>query len=133
MEKKAKGYMEKRNCVDCGEEFIAKQVKAVRCPKCRKAYKIEQDKKYNKARYEKERAEIIAERKAMGLPLDLRACKRLKENKEEYDPNVCGKIKSCYYGGKMGAMHICDYLGITGVRRPCPAGDCVMYKRRRKK
>ena len=52
---------------------------------------------------------------------------------EEYNPNICNRIKTCVYGGKMGAEHICDYLMKTGCRRPCLAGECVMYKRKERR
>lgn len=92
---------EKRKCVDCGKEFIAKNPRLVRCPECRPSYNMEQSKKWH------------------------------EENKETaQSSSVCKKIRTCYYGGSMGAVDICDYLAITGTRRPCPAGDCVMYKRR---
>ncbi len=42
---------------------------------------------------------------------------------------ICKKMKTCIYGGKMGGIPICNYLSITGKRRPCPAGKCTVYKR----
>lgn len=42
----------------------------------------------------------------------------------------CKKKRSCTYGGKMGAVDICDYYEKTGTRRPCPVQDCTEYKRR---
>lgn len=29
----------------------------------------------------------------------------------------------CVYGAQLGGMWICDYLGKTGRRRPCPGGE----------
>lgn len=41
----------------------------------------------------------------------------------------CKKMKSCRYGGKMGGIPICNYLSLTGKRRPCPPDKCTEYKR----
>lgn len=75
----------KRNCIDCGREFICKNPRSVRCPECRAQYKMEQSKKWH------------------------------EENKETaQSSSICKKIRTCYYGGSMGAIDICDYLAITG-------------------
>lgn len=50
----------------------------------------------------------------------------------EDNPDICKKAKTCYYGGDIYSFTFCDYLTITGVRRPCKAGECVMYKRKEK-
>lgn len=116
MEEKKKGYYrEKKKCIDCGKVFTAKHPKTVRCMDCRYKHHLETVKKNNKARSE---AKTEAREK--------------KRKKKERDPNICKKIKSCYYGGYMGAERICDYLGKTGVRRPCKAGECYFYKRKGK-
>lgn len=105
-----KGFRwEKRKCVDCGKEFICKNPRSVRCLDCREVYHKEQVRQYKQKEKEAE----------------------LKTTTD--DLNICKKIKSCYYGGYMGAEHICDYLGKTGVRRPCKAGECYFYKRKGRK
>ena len=108
-------HWEKRICVDCGNEFIAKSPKSTRCLECRLVREKERKRKYDSERYTEVK--------------ELRH--KAKQKKEADDKNICKRRKSCYYGGKAGAEYICDYLAITGVRRPCPAGsECVMYKRK---
>ena len=35
------------------------------------------------------------------------------------------------YGKKFtGSVLYCDYLGMTGSMRPCPADNCTVYKRK---
>lgn len=101
------GFRENRKCVDCGKEFIAKNPRSVRCHECRIVYHREHQREY-----EQKKRELTA--------------------KTSDDLNICKKIKSCYYGGKMGAEHTCDYLAITGTRRPCKAGECYFYKKKGK-
>lgn len=101
---------EKRKCVDCGKEFIAKSAKSVRCIDCRAIHTKQQQKKWAQANRYSE----------------------LKPTKAK-DPNICTKPKTCKYGGYAGSIPICDYLHITGHKRPCPAGDCVMFKRKARK
>ena len=37
------------------------------------------------------------------------------------------------YGKRLtGAIFYCDYLGMTGSMRPCPADNCTVYKRKNK-
>lgn len=103
---------EKRKCIDCGKEFIAKQNKSVRCLDCRLTY----NRAWQRDWQEKYRAGEITPKKA-----------------EKYDPNVCNKIRTCYYGEYAGRVPICNYLEITGTIRPCKAGDCVMYKRKERR
>lgn len=101
---------EKRKCVDCGKEFIAKQNKSVRCHDCRLTY----NRKWQREWAEKKRAGEI----------------KLKRPKKD-DPNICDRIETCYYGGFAGPIHICDYLEITKTKRPCkPGEECVMYKKK---
>lgn len=104
---------EKRKCVDCGKEFIAKHARSVRCPDCRVIHNREQAKKWL-------------------------ADNRKSEPKEPpgRNPDICTKAGSCKYGIKVYGMKCCDYLAITGHKRPCRAGECTVYKRkteRRKK
>jgi len=49
------------------------------------------------------------------------------------DPNVCMKTESCIYGGRSGSLLLCDYLEITGHRRPCPVKGCTEYKKKKRK
>ena len=108
-----KGFRwEKRKCVDCGKEFIAKQSKSVRCPDCRVIYNKKQQQEWARKH---------------------RAGELTPKPKKKHDPNICTKIASCYYGGYMGAIRICDYLAKTGVSRPCLAGECYFYKRKGRK
>lgn len=134
--KNAYGWQEKR-CIDCGKEFLAKSPNQTRCTDCRIIYKREYMRKYSKEQRKRERAAIVAAREEMGLPANMKRGPRSnstpKPVKKTDDPNICKKIKSCYYGGYMGAEHICDYLGKTGVRRPCKAGECYFYKRKGRK
>lgn len=58
---------------------------------------------------------------------------------EEYKP--CKRCRKCYYSGpvdigwgKVYPLYSCDYLLITGHRRPCPAGDaCTVYSPKKAK
>ena len=100
---------EKRKCVDCGKEFIAKQNKSVRCLDCRMIYKKDWQREYQR---------------------DYNAGLVKPKEEEKHDPNVCEKSESCYYGDFAGRIPICNFLKITKSRRPCKAGDCVMYKRK---
>ena len=43
----------------------------------------------------------------------------------------CKKKKSCMYGKRFTGKELyCDYLGMTGKMRPCPAENCTVYKRK---
>lgn len=97
---------QKRKCVDCGKEFIAKTATSVRCIDCRTTHVKEMQRNYKRT--------------------------PPKPKPQEKDPNICTKIKSCKYGYSFGTP-ICDYLLITGHRRPCPAGECTVYKRKARK
>lgn len=45
----------------------------------------------------------------------------------------CKKKKSCIYGKRFTGVGLyCDYLGMTGSMRPCPADNCTVYKRKKK-
>ena len=116
---------EYRNCVDCGKKFIAKNPRSVRCLDCRDIYHKEQVRIYNiNLAKERKKAPWIKEaRKKLEKKIDVI---------DEYNPNICDRIESCVYGGWMGMTRICDFLKKTGHKRPCKAGECVMYKRKGK-
>ena len=58
---------------------------------------------------------------------------RVKRSKSEKTFSECRRKKSCMYGKKFtGAIFYCDYLGMTGSMRPCPAENCTVYKRKNK-
>ena len=41
------------------------------------------------------------------------------------------KCKTCFYGKKfVNGIIYCDYLLMTASRRPCPADNCTVYKRK---
>lgn len=47
------------------------------------------------------------------------------------DTSLC---KTCFFYRAAGRDWTCDYLLITGCRRPCPGGrDCTVYKKRTKR
>ena len=112
-----------RRCIDCGEVFIAKNARSVRCLDCRSKYHKEVMRQYRlqeKAAGKKAKAEVKKEPKPVK-----------EEPKNVIDESkICKKIETCYYGGKMGAEHICDFLSKTGTRRPCKAGECYFYKKK---
>ena len=57
---------------------------------------------------------------------------RIKRSKEKTF-SECRRKKSCMYGKKFaGSVLYCDYLGMTGSMRPCPAENCTVYKRKKK-
>lgn len=103
---------EYRNCIDCGKKFIAKAHNSVRCLDCRYKYNLKMAREYQQKKKETE--------EVANPPVD----KNL---------NICKKIRSCQYGGQMGAVPICDYLSRKGYRRPCPAGKCTEFKRKGRK
>ena len=49
--------------------------------------------------------------------------------------SICKRVKSCKYGVVLRGVniHACDYLLITGKRRPCPAEGCTVYQKRGKR
>ena len=58
-------------------------------------------------------------------------------NKKKYKP--CAKCRKCYYGNQIDIvidhqkLYSCDYLLLTGRRRPCPAGPgCVAFSAKSK-
>lgn len=112
---------ETRKCIDCGKEYIAKSPRALRCLDCRIIRERQLQRECERRRYAREKAQMREKPKV-----------KPKAKPKVDESNICKRIKSCYYGGKMGAEHICNYLEITGVRRPCKAGECVMYKRKGK-
>lgn len=48
---------------------------------------------------------------------------------EKQDAVSCTEeiMQKCVYGGKFGGVIACDYLGITGKRRPCSPDECTKY------
>ena len=56
---------------------------------------------------------------------------RVIKSKSEKTFSECRRKKSCMYGKKFtGSVLYCDYLGMTGSMRPCPADKCTVYKRK---
>ena len=107
----SKGFRwEFRNCVDCGKKFVAKNYNSVRCYECQGIHKAKTEKERKKAK------------KAKSLII-------VGDYSKKNDPNICRRTVSCKYGGRMGGIKICNYLEVTGERRPCPVKDCVVYER----
>lgn len=98
---------QKRKCVDCGKEFIAKAAKSVRCLDCRAEHAREQARKWQRENKGKEPKEPPVK-----------------------NPDICTKPVSCKYGTTTGGLKHCDYLMITGHKRPCRAGECTVYTRK---
>lgn len=48
------------------------------------------------------------------------------------DPNECTRIESCIYGGRSGNLSLCDYLEVTGKKRPCPVEGCTVYEKKKR-
>ena len=58
---------------------------------------------------------------------------RVIKSKSKKTFSECRRKKSCMYGKKFtGAVLYCDYLGMTGKMRPCPAENCTVYKRKKR-
>ena len=58
---------------------------------------------------------------------------RVKRSKSEKTFSECRRKKSCMYGRRLtGSVFYCDYLGMTGSMRPCPAENCTVYKRKKR-
>ncbi|MCQ4637137.1 hypothetical protein NE619_10405 [Anaerovorax odorimutans] len=57
--------------------------------------------------------------------------RRLKKHMNHYDDENCvprcGK-SDCRYSCCLGSMMICDYIGIVGHSRGCPAEGCMKYE-----
>lgn len=97
-----------QKCKDCGRLFEKKHpTMQVRCPKCQTKHRLEEDKKRKRR---------------------MQAMKKPKP-----DPNECKRKGSCIYGGRASQLLICDYLSITGHKRPCPVQGCTEYKRKGRK
>ena len=113
-------------CVDCGKKFENRNPNALRCKECKVVYRREYDRKMWQKRKERE---LELRRKELELFPDLANKNKHKQEAKE-DRNDCKRKKECYYGAETGCLMICDYLGITGTRRPCSVEDCYMFKRR---
>jgi len=100
---------EKRTCVDCGKEFIAKSPRALRCHECRYKRELENAKKWR----DKKQAEKKAQEQAV--------VKRI-------NPDICTHLDVCKYAGEYSGFKFCDYLSINKKRRPCRAGECQLWK-----
>ena len=100
---------ESRNCVDCGKTFVAKSHNSVRCLDCRHIHNLKMAREYQQKKKETE---------------------EVAKPTVDKNLNICKKIRRCQHGGKMGGVHICDFLSQMGYRRPCPAGRCTEYKRK---
>lgn len=92
-------------CKDCGRVFERRSVQKVRCDKCQEKHGRNLMNKYHKKR----RETFVYESKN--------------------DPNICKKVKTCIYRGKMGGTPICNYLEIMGHRRPCGVQNCTVYEK----
>jgi len=99
-------------CIDCGKVFNKSKMahNLVRCPECNAKYKEKQYEKYK----EKEKLKRKADGAAPRGVKDLYTCK---------------KVKTCQYRGKMAGIDTCDYMLVTGHRRPCDIQGCTEYKR----
>ena len=47
--------------------------------------------------------------------------------------NHCKKKRTCLYGSTIGSYAFCDYIGVTGKPRGCPADACTKYEPKRRK
>lgn len=98
-----------RRCDDCGQIYMQKAAKQVRCEECQK----------------KHLAKRVKEREDLKLKkTDYKAWKI------KHDPNVCNKVKKCEYGTLCGGTWICDYREIEGRKRPCPVKGCTEFRRK---
>ena len=93
-------------CKDCGRMFKRKSSNKVRCDSCQSKHAKDLEAKYNQRR-----------RKTPVIITD------------KHDPNVCKKISTCIYRGKMGGIPICNYLEIMRHKRPCGVKNCTVYKK----
>lgn len=91
-------------CADCGKLFPQKNPNQKRCAECQKRHNLKMQAEYYALRREQ------------------------KEAAERKKKNICRKTKSCVYGGRFNNAGCCDYILITGKKRPCPAGDCKVYR-----
>lgn len=103
-------------CTCCGIAFKAESRNKRLCPGCA-SVKLEQRIKKTRADYKKPGrvkgvSKVNPVKKADTQRPDVRRC------------------KSCFYGALLdGSVTICDYISITGHRRPCPPGaECTCYK-----
>jgi hypothetical protein len=99
--------MIEEKCVVCGRIFQKKKMAhgLKHCPEC--------NEKRKKDLYEKRKKHM----RSVYIP------------KAKSDQYVCKKVNSCIYRGKMGSTPICNYLCITGRKRPCDVEGCTEYKR----
>lgn len=42
------------------------------------------------------------------------------------------ELKAAYTGGRSGSLSLCDYLEITGKKRPCPVEGCTVYEKKKR-
>ena len=112
------------NCHLCKQPFVAHSPNAKYCPGCQKEAKRRNDAEKSKARragYASLRNEAKQKKEAVQKP---RKQAPAIKTVDEY-------CTGCVYLSRSGdgAMNMCDYIGATLTRRPCPAGyGCTVRK-----
>ena len=91
-------------CTTCGAEYVS-TVKSMFCPDCRKR---EYGRRKNAAWKEILRRE--------GRTMEEGTQKNAENRKKK-------RCRSCYYHGDMAGWISCEYILVTGKKRPCPPGD----------
>ena len=105
------------NCHLCKQPFVAHSPNAKYCPGCQKEAKRRNDAEKSKARragYASLRNEAKQKKEAVQKP---RKQATAIKTVDEY-------CTGCVYLSRSGdgATNMCDYIGATLTRRPCPAG-----------
>ncbi len=108
-------YEDKRQCIDCGQEFIARSVNSKRCRKCQRKYRIKMD--------------TMRRRQKEGVTKkDVKGAVYINGH-----PQVCTHLASCFYGSQN--ENGCSYLLETGRSRIGQGlyienGKCPAYRRK---
>lgn len=128
--------MEKRICTDCGGEFMGGN-RALFCPECRSKHKYKRVTKICTTCG----AEYVSTVKSMFCPdcrkreygrrknaawksILRREGRTMEEGTQKNAENRKKKrCRSCYYHGDMAGWISCEYILVTGKKRPCPPED----------
>lgn len=109
------------DCIECGQQFTKRVARQVRCPECQRKRTAERHRANSAARYA--RLKGLAAMPS-GIPAK-------KSRAGLCDAKTCAK---CVYSCMVSNSLACDYLGVTGERRGCPAGaGCDKRKTGRRK
>ena len=91
-------------CTTCGAEYVS-TVKSMFCPECRK-------REYGRRKNDAWKTILRRE----GRPMEEGTQKNAENRKKK-------RCRSCYYHGDMAGCISCEYLLVTGKKRPCPPED----------